>query len=94
LVSKHFDEVEYDGTNKSQESIEKVRIIRDDLKRFVLWLCETIMIREQPLDKEVAAKIVHACAKAEVFYYEIWAKALNVLCLVHQLLSRVSKIAK
>lgn len=52
------------------------------MKKFLLWLCETIILREQALGKEMAAKIVHYCGKAEAFDHGIWSKSLEVLCKV------------
>ena len=85
-LSKHFDEVEYDGSKKPEETVQKMRQTKTDMKKFILWLCETIILREQALGREMAAKIVHYCAKAEAFDHGIWSKSLEVLCKVQPIL--------
>lgn len=74
--SKHFEEVEHNGQAKTVENIENVRSTLVDLRKFILWLAETIILREKQLSKEMASKMMHYCAKAKTYDEQIWNKLL------------------
>lgn len=68
--------------------------MKADMRKFLLWICETILLREQNLKKQTAAKILFYCSKAQAYHSMIWEKAVNLLADVGPMIFRKYKIVK
>lgn len=64
------------------------------MRLFLMWICETLLLREKSLRKQTAAKMLFYASKAQAFNLSVWQKAATILTTVVSALSRKSKTAK